>query len=203
MCRLYRAHGVQGTAEAVVGFRTLCGGGLVGDARRDPSSNDDVAGLEVLDYWTHLCDCARRKTDVRLFVSNEYFLVFSFRMYHWTHWVYYEKTYIKQKTVDHYFTNVSFNIYNIVETRGLLTIPITTWTDSVLTNPRTPKCAAPDGAHNIERTWRRKIATYQSSVLSKPSKHMWSGNVGLQQNINVNVSEWVCPYSHRSSIHLT
>ena len=42
------------------------------DARRDPSSNDDVAGLEALDYWTHLCDCARRKTDVRLFVSNEY-----------------------------------------------------------------------------------------------------------------------------------
>ena len=47
-------------------------GGLVRDARRDPSSNDDVAGLEALDYWTHLCDCARRKTDVRLFVSNEY-----------------------------------------------------------------------------------------------------------------------------------
>ena len=46
--------------------------GLVRDARRDPSSNDDVAGLEALDYWTHLCDCARRKTDVRLFVSNEY-----------------------------------------------------------------------------------------------------------------------------------
>ena len=45
---------------------------LVRDARRDPSSNDDVAGLEALDYWTHLCDCARRKTDVRLFVSNEY-----------------------------------------------------------------------------------------------------------------------------------
>ena len=71
VCRLYRAHCVQGTAEAVVGFRTLCGG-LVRDARRDPSSNDDVAGLEALDYWTHLCDCARRKTDVRLFVSNEY-----------------------------------------------------------------------------------------------------------------------------------
>ena len=31
-----------------------------------------MAGLEALDYWTHLCDCARRKTDVRLFVSNEY-----------------------------------------------------------------------------------------------------------------------------------
>ena len=44
---------------------------LVRDARRGPSSNDDVAGLEALDYWTHLCDCARRKTDVRLFVSNE------------------------------------------------------------------------------------------------------------------------------------
>ena len=29
-------------------------GGLVRDARRDPSSNDDVAGLEALDYWTHL-----------------------------------------------------------------------------------------------------------------------------------------------------
>ena len=71
--RLYSAHCIQGTAEAVVGFRTLCGrrGGLVRDARR-PSSNDDVAGLEALDYWTHLCDCARRKTDVRLFVSNEY-----------------------------------------------------------------------------------------------------------------------------------
>ena len=77
VCRLSRAHCVQpGTAEAVVGFRMLCGGGgargLVRDARRDPSSNDDVAGLEALDYWTHLCDCARRKTDVRLFVSNEY-----------------------------------------------------------------------------------------------------------------------------------
>ena len=71
VCRLYRSHCVQGTAEAVVGFRTLCGG-IVRDARRDPSSNDDVAGLEALDYWTHLCDCARRKTDVRLFVSNEY-----------------------------------------------------------------------------------------------------------------------------------
>ena len=46
--------------------------GLVRDARRDPSSNDDVTGLEALDYWTHLCDCARRKADVRLFVSNEY-----------------------------------------------------------------------------------------------------------------------------------
>ena len=46
--------------------------GLVRDARRDPSSNDDVAGLEALDYWIHLCDCARRKTDVSLFVSNEY-----------------------------------------------------------------------------------------------------------------------------------
>ena len=43
-----------------------CAEGLVGDARRDPSSNDDLAGLEALDYWTHLCDCARRKTDVRL-----------------------------------------------------------------------------------------------------------------------------------------
>ena len=42
------------------------------DATRDPSSNDDVAGLEALYYWTHLCNCARRKTDVRLFVSNEY-----------------------------------------------------------------------------------------------------------------------------------
>ena len=31
-----------------------------------------MAGLEALDYWTHLCDCARRKTDARLFVSNEY-----------------------------------------------------------------------------------------------------------------------------------
>ena len=41
------------------------------DARRDPSSNDDVAGLEALDYWTHLCDCARRKADDRLFVSND------------------------------------------------------------------------------------------------------------------------------------
>ena len=77
VCRLYSAaHCVQadeGTAEAVVGFRTLCGGrgGLVRDARRDPS-NDGVAGLEALDYWTHLCDCDRRKTDVRLFVSNEY-----------------------------------------------------------------------------------------------------------------------------------
>ena len=47
-------------------------GGLVRDARRDPSSNDDLAGLEALDYWTHLCDRARRKTDARLFVSNEY-----------------------------------------------------------------------------------------------------------------------------------
>ena len=46
--------------------------GLVRDARRDPSSNDYVAGLEALDYWTHLCDRARRKTDVRLFVSNDY-----------------------------------------------------------------------------------------------------------------------------------
>ena len=31
-----------------------------------------MAGLEALDYWTHLCDCVRRKTDVTLFVSNEY-----------------------------------------------------------------------------------------------------------------------------------
>ena len=31
-----------------------------------------MAGLEALDYWTHLCDCDRRKTNVRLFVSNEY-----------------------------------------------------------------------------------------------------------------------------------
>ena len=31
-----------------------------------------MAGLEALDYWTHVCDCARRKTDVRLIVSNEY-----------------------------------------------------------------------------------------------------------------------------------
>ena len=44
----------------------------VRDASRDPSSNDDVAGLGAPDYWTHLCDCARRKADVRLFVSNEY-----------------------------------------------------------------------------------------------------------------------------------
>ena len=50
--------------------------GFVRDARRDPSSNDDLAGLEALDYWTHLCDCARRKTDVRLFVSNEYVCLF-------------------------------------------------------------------------------------------------------------------------------
>ena len=32
----------------------------------------DLVGLEALDYWTHLCDRARRKTDARLFVSNEY-----------------------------------------------------------------------------------------------------------------------------------
>ena len=46
--------------------------GLVRDMRRDPSSTDDLAGLEALDYWTHLCDRVRRKTDARLFVSNEY-----------------------------------------------------------------------------------------------------------------------------------
>ena len=56
-----------------LGFGRCAGArGLVRDTRRDPSSNDDVAGLEALGYWTHLCDCARRKTDVRLFVSNEY-----------------------------------------------------------------------------------------------------------------------------------
>ena len=33
---------------------------------------DDLAGLEALVYWTHLFDRVRRKTDVRLFVSNEY-----------------------------------------------------------------------------------------------------------------------------------
>ena len=33
---------------------------------------DDLAGLEALVYWTHLCDRVRRKTDARLFVSNEY-----------------------------------------------------------------------------------------------------------------------------------
>ena len=42
------------------------------DVRRDPSSTDDPAGLEALDYWTDMCDRARRKTDARLFVSNEY-----------------------------------------------------------------------------------------------------------------------------------
>ena len=46
--------------------------GLVRDARWDPSSTDDLAGLDTLDYWTHMCDRARRKTDARLFVSNEY-----------------------------------------------------------------------------------------------------------------------------------
>ena len=46
--------------------------GLVCDARQDPSSTDDLAGLEALDYSTHMCDRAGRKTDARLFVSNEY-----------------------------------------------------------------------------------------------------------------------------------
>ena len=45
---------------------------LVRDARRDPSSTDDLAGLEALIYWTHMCDRVRRKTAARLFVSNEY-----------------------------------------------------------------------------------------------------------------------------------
>ena len=27
------------------------------DARRDPSSTDDLAGLEALFYWTHLSSC--------------------------------------------------------------------------------------------------------------------------------------------------
>ena len=26
------------------------------DARRDPSSTDDLAGLEALFYWKHLCN---------------------------------------------------------------------------------------------------------------------------------------------------
>ena len=33
------------------------------DVRRDPSSTDDLAGLEALAYWKHLCSRVRRKTD--------------------------------------------------------------------------------------------------------------------------------------------
>ena len=33
---------------------------------------DDLAGLEALVYWTHMCYRVRRMTDARLFVSNEY-----------------------------------------------------------------------------------------------------------------------------------
>ena len=48
-----------------------CAVDVPSDVRRDPSSTDDLAGLEALAYWTHLCDRVRRKTDARLFVSNE------------------------------------------------------------------------------------------------------------------------------------
>ena len=33
---------------------------------------EDMAGVEALVYWTHLCYRVRRKTDARLFVSNGY-----------------------------------------------------------------------------------------------------------------------------------
>ena len=37
------------------------------DARRDPSSTDDLAGLEALFCWTHLCNRVYNETDARLF----------------------------------------------------------------------------------------------------------------------------------------
>ena len=60
----------------VVGVRTLCRC-VPSDARRDPSSTDDLAGLEALAWrhWPigHTCVIVfRTKTDARLFVSNEY-----------------------------------------------------------------------------------------------------------------------------------
>ena len=35
--------------------------GLVRDVRREPSSTDDLTGLEALVYWTHLCDRVRSR----------------------------------------------------------------------------------------------------------------------------------------------
>ena len=40
-----------------------CAVDVPSDARRDPSSTDDLAGLEALAYWTHLCARVRRMTD--------------------------------------------------------------------------------------------------------------------------------------------
>ena len=43
-------------SDAVPGAFVDCAVDAPSDARRDPSSTDDLAGLEALAYWTHLCD---------------------------------------------------------------------------------------------------------------------------------------------------